>query len=115
MLIEAILARIISFLGQVCIGAFELDGWIAMIIREKRLSIALGLLTHSDRQPISQVAYTSGFTNQRQFFKALRRQFGFSPSDAGEAEPPNSIATNIGGLAGEMSATRAMLPQLQRR
>lgn len=56
--------------------AFELDGGVARVIRERRLNAARALLSHATGQSIAQVAYTYGFTNQSQFFKAFRRQFG---------------------------------------
>ncbi|VVP61558.1 Transcriptional activator NphR [Pseudomonas fluorescens] len=85
--------------------AFELDGGVARVIREKRLNAARALLSHATGQSIAQVAYTYGFTNQSQFFKAFRRQFGMAPSDAIGTEPSRNTASTIGRLAFPFSAT----------
>ncbi len=82
---------------------FEVDGGVAKVIRTRRLNAARDLLSRSDGVSISQIAYSYGFFNQSQFFKAFRRQFGFSPSDAIAVEPSNNIAPNIGGLVSHFS------------
>ncbi|MBV7515691.1 helix-turn-helix domain-containing protein [Pseudomonas sp. PDM25] len=79
--------------------AFENDGGVVTVIRERRLNAARDLLARSDGQLISQVAFRFGFASQSQFFKAFRHQFGFSPSDAIAIEPSNDIAPNISELA----------------
>lgn len=98
-----------SIIRRFCISraalyrTFEHYGGVAMVIRERRLSGAHELLSQAGAQSISQIAYKYGFTSQSQFFKAFRRQFGVSPSDAMSVESSIIVAPNIGGLVTHFS------------
>ncbi len=63
--------------------AFEADGGIARIIREKRLDRAYRFLLTQPGKPISfkEAAYHCGFRNGTQFNKAFRERFDMSPKD----------------------------------
>lgn len=63
--------------------AFEADGGIAKIIREKRLDRAYRFLLTQPGKPVSfkEVAYYCGFRNGAQFNKAFRTRFDMSPKD----------------------------------
>jgi AraC-like DNA-binding protein len=63
---------------------FEPLGGVAGYIQTRRLDRAFGLLRNpfSRNRPVSDIAYTAGFSNLAHFATAFRRAFGLSPSEA---------------------------------
>lgn len=70
--------------------AFEPDGGVAKVIRDKRLDNAYRTLIKQRGQPVSlkDIAYRYGFHDSVQFTKAFKVRFGLSPKDAGKFEAP---------------------------
>ncbi|PQZ48389.1 AraC family transcriptional regulator [Ochrobactrum sp. MYb15] len=70
--------------------AFEPDGGVAKVIRDKRLDNAYRTLIKQRGQPVSlkDIAYRYGFHDSVQFTKAFKVRFGLSPKDAGKFGAP---------------------------
>ena len=70
--------------------AFEPDGGVAKVIRDKRLDNAYRMLIKQRGQPVSlkDIAYRYGFHDSVQFTKAFKVRFGLSPKDAGKFGAP---------------------------
>ncbi len=70
--------------------AFEPDGGVAKVIRDKRLDLAYRVLIDRKGKPISlkEIAYRCGFHDGTQFTKAFKVRFGLSPKDAREMGAP---------------------------
>ncbi len=67
---------------------FEAEGGVAHYIRDRRLMQALRLLTEAgSRRRVSQVAYATGFSDEKTFSRAFRRRFGMLPREARAAAP----------------------------
>ncbi|WP_273792603.1 helix-turn-helix domain-containing protein [Brucella anthropi] len=64
--------------------AFETDGGVAKVIRDKRLDNAYRILVSQRGKPVSfkEIAYRCGFHDGTQFTKAFKARFGISPKDA---------------------------------
>jgi len=62
---------------------FEPLGGVAGYIQTRRLDRAFGLLRNpfSRNRPVSDIAYSAGFSNLAHFATAFRRAFGLSPSE----------------------------------
>lgn len=63
--------------------AFEADGGVAKLIRDKRLDHAYRLILERKGKPLSlkEIAYRCGFHDGTQFTKAFRSRFTISPKD----------------------------------
>lgn len=64
--------------------AFDMDGGVAKVIRDKRLDRAYRILVSQHGKPVSfkEIAYRCGFHDGTQFTKAFKARFGMSPKDA---------------------------------
>jgi AraC-like DNA-binding protein len=84
---------------------FEPLGGVAGYIQTRRLDRAFGLLRNpfSRNRPVSDVAYTAGFSNLAHFATSFRRAFGLSPSDlravsnAPNLRPYGALSHPVGG------------------
>lgn len=63
--------------------AFEADGGVAKIIRDKRLDHAYRIISDHKGKPISlkEIAYLCGFNTGTQFAKAFKARFDVAPKD----------------------------------
>lgn len=63
--------------------AFEIDGGVAKVIRDKRLDIAYHLILDRKGKPLSlkEIAYRCGFHDGTQFTKAFKSRFGHAPKE----------------------------------
>ncbi|MFE5284679.1 helix-turn-helix domain-containing protein [Nocardia sp. NPDC056611] len=52
----------------------------ATLLRRMRIEYACGLLTARKDLPVAAVAHSSGFTNERQFYRAFRVEMGTTPA-----------------------------------
>ncbi|WP_312196792.1 helix-turn-helix domain-containing protein [Brucella anthropi] len=70
--------------------AFDIDGGVARIIRDKRLDRAYRILVEERGRHVSfkEIAYRCGFHDGTQFTKAFKVRFGVSPRDARETKVP---------------------------
>ncbi len=78
--------------------AFEADGGVAHIIRDKRLDLAWRMLSGRREKPLSlkAIAWRCGFQHGTQFGKFFRARYGFSPKEAqGMALPFFAPATGF--------------------
>ncbi|TDH35654.1 helix-turn-helix domain-containing protein [Pseudohoeflea suaedae] len=65
---------------------FEQYGGVAKYIKTRRLAACYkALVTLEGSEHISTVAYRFGFTNVPSFYRQFKEQYGFRPSEAGEA------------------------------
>ncbi|WP_176038045.1 helix-turn-helix domain-containing protein [Brucella tritici] len=64
--------------------AFENDGGVAKIIRDKRLDRAFRMLSEERHRTLytKEIAYRCGFQDPTQFAAAFKSRFGMSPKDA---------------------------------
>lgn len=64
--------------------AFEPDGGVAKVIRDKRLDLAYRLLIESQGKQLSfkEIAYRCGFQNTSQFTKAFKTRYSMPPKEA---------------------------------
>jgi len=78
--------------------AFERDGGIARLIREKRLDRAYALLTsrQAGARSVKDAASRAGFTESAQFARFFRERFGMQPHEALALKPP--LATGPSGF-----------------
>jgi AraC-like DNA-binding protein len=78
---------------------FEPLGGVAGYIQMRRLDRAFGLLRNpfSRNRPVSDIAYTAGFSNLAHFATTFRRAFGLSPSElrAASAMPDLQPAASL--------------------
>ncbi|WP_067715020.1 helix-turn-helix domain-containing protein [Nocardia yamanashiensis] len=58
----------------------EFEDGPATVLRRMRVDHACDLLARYPNQPISMVAYSSGFLGERQFYRAFREERGVTPS-----------------------------------
>ncbi|AHZ80866.1 AraC family transcriptional regulator [Brucella canis] len=70
--------------------AFEPDGGVAKVIRDKRLDLAYRILIDRKGKPTSlkEIAYCCGFNDRTQFTKAFKARFELSPKEARETGAP---------------------------
>ncbi|ABY37662.1 helix-turn-helix domain-containing protein [Brucella suis] len=70
--------------------AFEPDGGVAKVIRDKRLDLAYRILIDRKGKPTSlkEIAYCCGFNDRTQFTKAFKARFELSPKEAREIGAP---------------------------
>lgn len=63
--------------------AFEVDGGVAKVIRDRRLDIAYHLILDRKVKPLSlkEIAYRCGFHDGTQFTKAFKSRFGHPPKE----------------------------------
>ncbi|WP_151688487.1 helix-turn-helix domain-containing protein [Acinetobacter nosocomialis] len=62
--------------------AFEEDGGVVSVIRNKRLDMAYHeLLDPLNNSTVTQIAYEYGFSNSNQFYRAFRQKYGFGPNE----------------------------------
>jgi len=64
--------------------AFEQDGGVAKVIRDKRLELAYRLLVETQGKQLSlkEIAYRCGFPDASQFTKAFKSLYGVTPKNA---------------------------------
>ncbi|MGU7781130.1 helix-turn-helix domain-containing protein [Burkholderia sp. PU8-34] len=72
--------------------AFEKDGGIALLIREKRLDLAYRMLSapsfHASGESIKRLSLECGFTSPNNFSRAFRERFGTTPGQMLKGESP---------------------------
>jgi AraC-like DNA-binding protein len=62
--------------------AFEEEGGIISVIRNKRLDMAYHeLLNPLNSITVTEIAYEYGFSNSNQFYRAFRQRYGFGPNE----------------------------------
>jgi AraC-like DNA-binding protein len=63
--------------------AFENDGGVAKVLRERRLDAAFAELIRSGNttRSIARIAYDLGFSSSQQFLRSFRARFGAKPSE----------------------------------
>jgi AraC-like DNA-binding protein len=79
--------------------AFDGDGGVMSIIRNKRLDAAFLAITHRTgqmHQTVEHIATRHGFRSHDQFLRAFRARFGMTPGEAMRAEsiPFNNLAAD---------------------
>ncbi len=69
---------------------FEEEGGVINYIRDRRLMLAMRLLTEAGgaRRRVAQVAYAAGFADEKTFSRAFKRRFGLLPREARADTPP---------------------------
>lgn len=69
--------------------AFEPDGGVAKVIRERRLERAYRLIIDTKGKPLSlkEIAYQCGFQDTNQFSNAFKKRYGISPRNARTSGP----------------------------
>ncbi|GAA5624879.1 hypothetical protein Brsp05_00131 [Brucella sp. NBRC 12953] len=80
--------------------AFEPDGGVAKVIRDKRLDMAYRILIEQKGKPVSlkEIAYRCGFNDSTQLTKAFKGRFGITPKEAREAKAPLPLQSEGGTL-----------------
>ncbi|MEN5297300.1 AraC family transcriptional regulator [Brucella sp. TWI559] len=78
--------------------AFEADGGVAKVIRDKRLDLAYQLLIEIQGKQLSfkEIAYRCGFQNTSQFTKAFKSLYSISPK---EARKTNSLISEYSDIS----------------
>lgn len=93
--VEAIVARF-GISRATLYRLFDADGGVAAYIRERRLLLAMRMLTQggaAGRPRVSAVAYATGFSDEKTFSRAFKRRFNALPREA-ETGATAQVASN---------------------
>ncbi len=76
--------------------AFDEDGGVVSIIRNKRLDMAYHeLLNPMNSRTVTQIAHEYGFSSSNQFYRVFRQRYGFSPNEIKRNQAKFSLYLNI--------------------
>ncbi|WP_343569240.1 helix-turn-helix domain-containing protein [Acinetobacter sp.] len=76
--------------------AFEEEGGIATVIRNKRLELAYqALLNPSKISTVTEIAHEYGFSSSNQFYRAFRQRYGCNPTEIKHIENEIKIYSTI--------------------
>jgi len=76
--------------------AFDEDGGVISVIRNKRLDMAYHeLLNPMKVRTVTQIAHEYGFSSSNQFYRVFRQRFGFSPNEIKRNQAKFSLYLNL--------------------
>ena len=89
-------ARHVGVSRSALYNAFQADGGIWTVIRERRLDAVFDALRRrrSNRPSIQQIAYDHGFGSDTHFSRAFFARFGLRPGEVGDL-PAKTVAANM--------------------